>query len=330
MKLNSKLNGLGKLFRLIFWLIAAAIVVCLITTTAYLYSTQDSPSGKRIIKGIGDSVVITFDEADIPHIKANSQTDALFALGYLHATERSWQMEINRRLASGRLSEILGSEAVKIDRFLRTLGIKRTAERQFDRYPVATKRLLQAYADGVNAGNAQLGWALPLEYFLTGSKPGHWSPTDSVAWMLMMALDLGGNWDKELQRLELSQFLTTKQIWEVIPPYEPGGQVSNMDFAKMYKDLNVFNPTAGPAEDRSKNLPPTEQGSIDLPGGKEGIGSNNWALSGKLTSSGKPLLANDPHLGLTTPAVWYFARQNTKLQELLILNGDHLLTRASH
>ena len=304
---NSKLTRFGKLFRLIFWLITAALAICLITVIAYLYSTQGSPSGKRIIKGIGDSVVITFDEADIPHIKANSQTDALFALGYLHATERSWQMEINRRLASGRLSEILGSESVKIDRFLRTLGIKRTAERQFDRYPVATKRLLQAYADGVNTGNAQLGWALPLEYFLTGSKPGHWSPTDSIAWMLMMALDLGGNWDKELQRLELSQFLTTKQIWEVLPPYEPGGQVSNMDFAKIYKDLKVFNPVAGPAEGGSKNLPSTEHGSINLPGGKEGIGSNNWALSGKLTSSGKPLLANDPHLGLSTPAVWYFA-----------------------
>ncbi|MBU3608882.1 penicillin acylase family protein [Polynucleobacter nymphae] len=307
MKLNSKSTGLGKLFRLIFWFITGALVLCLVTITAYLYSTQNSPSGKRIIKGIGDSVVITFDGADIPHIKTNSQADALFALGYLHATERSWQMEINRRLASGRLSEILGSESVKIDRFLRTLGIKRAAERQFDRYPVATKRLLQAYADGVNTGNAQLGWALPLEYFLTGSKPGHWSPTDSVAWMLMMALDLGGNWDKELQRLELSQFLTTKQIWEVLPPYEPGKQVSNMDFAKMYKDLKVFNPAAGPTEDNYKNLPSTEQGSIDLPGGKEGIGSNNWALSGKLTSSGKPLLANDPHLGLSTPAVWYFA-----------------------
>jgi len=307
MKLNSKSTGLGKLFRLIFWFVTGTLVLCLVTITAYLYSTQNSPSGKRIIKGIGDSVVITFDGADIPHIKANSQADALFALGYLHATERSWQMEINRRLASGRLSEILGSESVKIDRFLRTLGIKRAAERQFDRYPVATKRLLQAYADGVNTGNAQLGWALPLEYFLTGSKPGHWSPTDSVAWMLMMALDLGGNWDKELQRLELSQFLTTKQIWEVLPPYEPGGQVSNMDFAKIYKDLKVFNPAAGPAEGNYKNLPSTEQGSIDLPGGKEGIGSNNWALSGKLTSSGKPLLANDPHLGLSTPAVWYFA-----------------------
>jgi len=297
MKLNGKLTGLGKLLRPVFWVVISILAICLVTTIAYLYSAQSSPSGKRTIKGISDSVVITFDESDIPHIKANSQADALFALGYLHATERSWQMEINRRLASGRLSEILGSETIKIDRYLRTLGIKRTAERQFDRYPVATKRLLQAYADGVNTGNAQLGWALPIEYFLTGSKPGHWSPTDSVAWMLIMALDLGGNWDRELQRLELSQFLTTKQIWEILPPYEPGAPVSNLDFAKMYQDLKLFNPAAGS----------TELGSLNLPGGKEGIGSNNWALSGKLTSSGKPLLANDPHLGLSTPAIWYFA-----------------------
>ena len=283
--------------RLVFWVVTSVLVICLVTMIAYLYSAQSSPSGKRTIKGISDSVVITFDESDIPHIKANSQTDALFALGYLHATERSWQMELNRRLASGRLSEILGSETVKIDRFIRTLGVKRAAERQFDRYPVATKRLLQAYADGVNTGNAQLGWALPVEYFLTGSKPGHWSPTDSVAWMLMMAYDLGGNWDKELQRLELSQFLTTKQIWEILPSFETGGPVSNIDFAKIYKDLNIFNPF-----EKS-----TELGSFNLPGGKEGIGSNNWALSGKLTASGKPLLANDPHLGLSAPAIWYFA-----------------------
>ena len=307
MKSISKLTGLGRLLRPVFWAVASALTICLVTTITYLYSAQDSPSGKRMIKGVGDSVIITFDESDIPHIKANSQTDALFALGYLHATERSWQMEVNRRLASGRLSEILGSETVKIDRFIRTLGIKRAAEHQFDRYPVAAKRLLQAYADGVNTGNTQLGWALPLEYFLTGSKPGHWSPTDSVAWMLMMALDLGGNWDKELQRLELSQFLTTKQIWEILPSLEPDAPVSNMDFAKMYKDLKVFNPVAGPSKGKSKNLPSTELGSFDLPGGKEGIGSNNWALSGKLTSSGKPLLANDPHLGLSAPAIWYFA-----------------------
>jgi len=307
MKFNSNMTELGKLLRLTFWALVIVLAACLVVTAAYLYSAQSSPSGKRSIKGISDSVAISFDEFDIPHIKAKSQADALFALGYMHASERSWQLEMNRRLASGRLSEILGSETVKIDRFIRTLGIKRVAEQQFDRYPVNAKRLLQSYADGVNAGNANLGWALPLEYFLTGSKPGHWSPTDSVAWMMMMALDLGGNWDKEFQRLELSQFLTTKQIWEILPPYEPGSQVSNLDFAKMYKDLNLFNPAAGPIEGRSKNLPSTELGSFDLPGGKEGIGSNNWALSGKLTSSGKPLLANDPHLGLSAPAIWYFA-----------------------
>jgi len=229
-------------------------VVILTITLIYLYSTQSHVSGKRIIKGLGDAVVITFDEADIPHIKASNQSDALFALGYLHATERSWQMEMNRRIASGRLSEILGAETVNIDRFIRTLGIKRAAEQQFDKYPVSSKRLLQAYADGVNAGNAQLGWALPIEYFLSNSKPGHWSPTDSVAWMLMMAYDLGGNWHKELQRLELSRFLTTHQIWDVMPPYEIGEPVTNIDFAKIYKDLDVFNPNSGPINNRSKNF----------------------------------------------------------------------------
>ena len=299
--------GLRKILRPLSWLIGIACVLCLTVAIIYLSSAKSTPGGKTIIKGLADPVVITFDEADIPHIKANSQADALFALGYLHASERSWQMEMNRRLASGRLSEILGDKTVKIDRFIRTLGIKRTAERQYDRYPITIKRDLQAYADGVNAGNANLGWALPVEYFLTGSKPGHWSPTDSVAWMLMMSYDLGGNWSKELLRFELSQFLSTKQVWEVVQPYIPGELVTDADFAKMYRELNVFNTSLKEPAPRPNNLPSTELSSNDLPGGKDGIGSNNWALSGKLTSSGKPLLANDPHLGLSAPSIWYFA-----------------------
>ncbi|QWE19356.1 penicillin acylase family protein [Polynucleobacter corsicus] len=307
MKMPTPSSGLKSAIKGIFWLGSAALVLIIAVGIIYLISAQTSPSGKRIIKSLGDSVSITFDESDIPHIQAKSSTDALFALGYLHASERSWQMEINRRLASGRLSEILGKETFEIDRFIRTLGIKRAAEKQFDRYPIATKRLLQSYADGVNAGNAHLGWALPVEYFLTGSKPGNWSPTDSVAWMLMMALDLGGNWQKELQRLELSQFLSTKQVWEVIPAYTPGEPVSNTDFAKMYRDINVFNPNPLARDQKSKKLPATELTINEVPGGKDGIGSNNWALSGKLTASGKPLLANDPHLGLSAPAIWYMA-----------------------
>ena len=307
MKSPVNTSKLVRRLRPLLWLVAMALVCILLGVIAYLFSAQTSISGKRQIKNLGDSVVISFDESDIPHIKANSPADALFALGYLHATERSWQLEMNRRIGSGRLSELLGKDTVPIDRFIRTLGIKRAAERQYDRYPAAIKHLLQSYADGVNTGNAHLGWALPIEYFLTGSRPGHWSPTDSVAWMLMMAYDLGGNWQKELQRLELSQFLTTKQVWEVIPLHNQNETLSNLDFAKLYRDLKVFNPKTGPAEGKSKDLPATELAMYELPGGKDGIGSNNWALSGKLTSSGKPLLANDPHLGLSAPAIWYFA-----------------------
>ena len=125
--------------------------------------------------------------------------------------------------------------------------------------------------------------------------------------MLMMAYDLGGNWQKELQRLELSEFLSTKEVWDVVEPYTADELMSNMDFAMMYRDMNVFNPTPSIRGTRSQNLPSTELAVTDLGGSKDGLGSNNWAISGKHTVSGKPLLANDPHLGLSTPAAWYFA-----------------------
>lgn len=306
-------------FRILKWLSLSllgliTLIACL--GTIYWFATKNSPSGKERIMGLNDTVNISFDASEIPHIKATTAGDAFFALGFLHATERSWQMEINRRLAAGRLSEILGEDTLKIDRFMRTVGIKHSAERQFERYPVEAKRLLQSYADGVNAGNAKLGWALPLEYFLTRSRPGHWSPSDSIAWMLMMAMDLGGNWQKELQRLELSRDLTTAQIWEVLPPYTQGNPVSKMDFGALYKNMGIF-----AKDDTSQSIKPlgiqdvrkldTRQDQMLhalLPGSMEGTGSNNWALSGKRTTSGKPLLANDPHLGLSAPALWYFAR----------------------
>ncbi|WP_231971069.1 penicillin acylase family protein [Polynucleobacter necessarius] len=123
----------------------------------------------------------------------------------------------------------------------------------------------------------------------------------------MMAYDLGGNWQRELQRLELSKFLTTKQVWEMYPPYGTDEPVSNVDFAKMYREMSVFPSSPKPVEGKPQNLPATELGKLMQMGGNNGIGSNNWALSGKLTTTGKPLLANDPHLGLSVPAIWYFA-----------------------
>ena len=312
MKSTAMRSPLKRFMRYVVFALVLILLLILGLGATYLISAKSSLSGVVTSATLNQSVQIQFDANDVPHIKAKSQNDAFYTLGFLHATERSWQLEVSRRLASGRLSEILGERTVSLDRFLRTLGIKFAAEKQYERYPTEIKQLIKAYADGVNAGNQSLGWALPIEYLLTGSQPGHWSPTDSVAWSLMMALDLGDNWQKELFRLELSQHLTTDQIWDVMPPYPGNTPVSNLDFAKLYKELGVFkqSPISLNKQSHRKQDPYLLQ-SADLASwisdNKEGLGSNNWVLAGKKTVSGKPLLANDPHLGLSAPSTWYFA-----------------------
>ena len=283
-------------------LIALAIIG-LTVLTIYFLSTKTTIDGSVEAPGLASPVTIKFDSAGIPHIAANTDQDAWYAIGYLHATERAWQMEFNRRLASGKLAEILGPETLGLDKFMRTLGIKRMAEKQYENLPIEAKRELQAYADGVNEGLRHMGWALPPELLLTRSKPGVWSPTDSVAWSLMMALDLGDNWHKEFMRLELSSHMETSRIWEVLPPYPGESPGTSVNFAHMYREAGIFRkpdtPTARILEHRSLYA--------QLPGTAEGIGSNNWVVAGEKSASGKPWLANDPHLSLTAPAVWYVA-----------------------
>lgn len=310
MRTLKRKSSLTKFLRYLIVALILLFICLVILAVSYWVSAKSNLSGIIISAGLGQTVQIQFDENDVPHVKAKSQRDAYYTLGFLHATERSWQLEISRRLASGRLSEILGERTVSLDRFIRTLGIKQAAEKQFERYPAEIKQLVQAYADGVNAGNQALGWALPIEYFLTGSKPGYWSAADSVAWSLMMALDLGDNWQKELFRLELSQYLSTADIWQVMPPYPGTNPVSNIDFAKLYREHQVFRPTQSKVQ-TSRDREPYLLKHADTVGWlsdqQEGLGSNNWVLTGKKTISGKPLLANDPHLGLSAPSTWYFA-----------------------
>ncbi len=308
MQINNRTLTLKRLFRYFLYALCALLVALVIFILIYWFSAKSNFSGTIISGNLNQNVQIQFDENDIPHIKAKTQRDAFYALGFVHATERSWQLEISRRLASGRLSEILGERTVPIDRFLRTLGIKQAAEKQYERYPPEMKQLLQAYAEGVNAGNRALGWALPVEYFLTGSKPGYWSPSDSIAWSLMMALDLGDNWQKELFRLELSQYLTTANIWDVMPPYPGTSPLTNIDFAKLYRDHDVFKKKLTTnAQISERYLATSNDLRVWLTDHQEGLGSNNWVLTGKKTVTGKPFLANDPHLGLSAPSTWYFA-----------------------
>ncbi|HEY6824302.1 MAG TPA: penicillin acylase family protein, partial [Steroidobacteraceae bacterium] len=243
-------------------------------------------SGEVIVRGIERPVEVLRDTDGIPHIFAQSEADAHFALGFVHAQDRLWQMEMNRRIAAGRLAEVLGPAALDTDRFLRTLGIRRVAEANIGALDADSRRLLAAYTAGVNAFLATKP-VVPPEFWLLGVTPEPWSEVDSAAWVKMLAWDLGGNWRSELLRMQLAHSLPTAAIQQFLPPYPGDKPVELPDLAALY----------------GKPAGPLVPGVSDAPAG----GSNSWVVSGAHTKSGKPLLANDPHLGLTAPSIWYFA-----------------------
>ncbi len=188
----------------------------------YLYLRQSLPQTKGEIRlpGLGASAEVLRDRYGIPHIFAGSVEDASFALGFVHAQDRLWQMEMSRRIASGRVAEIVGPGGLETDRFLRTLGVRRAAEANLRTLDAETRKLLDAYTAGVNAFIAS-DPVLPPEFWLTGARPEPWTPADSVAWTKMMAWDLGGNWRSELLRMRLAKTLPLARIHELLPPY-PG------------------------------------------------------------------------------------------------------------
>jgi len=276
--------------------IGLALLASLIVAAAgaYVWLRQSLPqtSGTLSVPGLGAPVEIVRDANDVPHIYAKSIADAHFALGYVHAQDRLWQMEMNRHVASARLSEILGRASLDTDRFLRTLGVHRAAVATLPHLDGATRAALAAYAAGVNAFLATRKGPLPPEFVALGVTPEPWQPADSVAWLKMMAWDLGGNWSTEILRLRLAQRLDSRQIAEFVPPYPGDAPLPVRDLAALYRGLAPAAATIVAA------APPS------LP---EGAGSNNWVVAGARSASGKPLLANDPHLGLNVPAIWYFA-----------------------
>jgi penicillin amidase len=234
----------------------------------------------------------------------------------VHAQERGWQLEFNRRLMRGELSEILGAATLDTDKLMRTLGIIRMAQKQLKGLSPATQAALQAYSEGIQ--NAwQSGAVRPSpEFKLLGTVPGGlkgqaWSPEDSLGWALMMALDLGGNWGQEFARLSASQVLNHEQLWQLMPPYPGEKPATAVDLPAFYAELGVYAPKGSTASASQPVLNGLAQWSADWVrdvGILEGKGSNNWVVPGSRTVSGKPLLANDPHLALSAPAIWYFAR----------------------
>ena len=281
--------------------------------------------GQVKLQGLKAPVQISRDSSDVTHIEGASALDTWRGLGFVHAQERGWQLEFNRRLMRGELSEILGAATLDTDKLMRTLGIIGMAQKQLQGLSPATQAALQAYSEGIQ--NAWLSGAVrpSPEFKLLGTQAGGpkgqaWSPEDSLGWALMMALDLGGNWGQEFARLSASKVLNHEQLWQLLPPYPGEKPATTVDLPALYAQLGVYSPKG-----QTKAFPFTAapnalaQWSADWVrdvGILEGKGSNNWVVPGSHTVSGKPLLANDPHLALSSPAIWYFAHLKAPAGEL--------------
>jgi penicillin amidase len=267
---------------------------------AYLQRAAPRVDGNLVLPGAKATILIQRDAHGVPTIRAESAHDAWFGLGVVHVQDRLWQMEIHRRIGAGRLAEAFGPAALDTDRFLRALGVRRTAAAQWARASAESKAVLQAYTAGVNVALAQAVKARPPEFLILGIKPAPWDPVDSLAWSIMMAWDLGGNWRSEINRLRLSAVLPVERIDELLPPYPGDSPLPARDYVQLYRDLGL---AQGATRKAWLNLPEQAPSS-----GIEGTGSNNWVLAGARSTTNAPLLANDPHLGLTAPALWYLAR----------------------
>jgi penicillin amidase len=267
------------------------VVLVLAATGGFLYLRQSLPAweGEVSVAGLDAPIEILRDRFGVPHIFAASERDAHFGLGYVHAQDRLWQMEMNRRIGAGRLAEALGRRALQADRFLRTLGVRRAAESNLTHLDDETRRNLDAYAAGVNAF-LRARPVLPPEFWITGIEPEPWSPADSLTWLKMMAWDLGGNWRNELLRMRLSKTLPMARIQEFLPPYPGDAPLPIRDLRELYHDVE----------------PPRVTRNGDVPYFSDSLdASNSWAVA--RSASGKPLLAHDPHLRLTAPSFWYLA-----------------------
>ncbi|TFC14550.1 penicillin acylase family protein [Cryobacterium algoritolerans] len=285
-------------------------------------------SGQATLTGLGDDVTVYRDRAGIPQILARSAGDLFKAEGYVHAQDRFWEMDFRRHVTSGRLSELFGRSQVGTDTFIRTLGWRAVAEQEVALLDLVTLGYYQAYADGVNAYLAgHSGADLSLEYAVLalqnpGYTPEPWTPADSVAWLKAMAWDLRSNLDDEIDRAMLAGSLNPAEVARLHPDYPYAAHptiVGGMPATAGAVAASVTQPVtqavapttlaAGAEAAMASSLNGLHDTLAAVPellgpaGGE--IGSNSWVVSGSHTATGRPILANDPHLGAVMPSVWY-------------------------
>jgi penicillin amidase len=259
-----------------------ALPASMLVGTWLLWTRRALPQvdGQERLAGLAAEVIVRRDGLGIPHVQAASIADALRAQGYVTAQDRLWHMDVLRRRALGELAEAFGPALLRTDREARTLGLGYAARRELPTLSEDLRRAVQAYTDGVNAYIAGHPEALPLEFRLLRYEPRPWTPVDTLAVGMLLSYDLAQGWDSEATRALLERRLSP--------------EVLDMLYPVRFADDRVLFGDDSPAPGLASPVTPAEQAK----------GSNNWVISGAHTATGKPLLANDPHLALGVPSIW--------------------------
>jgi len=326
---------LRTILRFLIWALLIIAIVAGGAAWWFIYRPLPQLDGSISLPGLQKEITVERDNWGVPHIRASSLQDAVEAQGYVMAQDRLWQLDLMRRASRGQLSEIVGPLALKSDKQFRTFGFSRAAERDYAAMDKDSRALMEAYARGVNAFIEQHQKSLPLEFTLLKYKPQPWQPTDSLVIAGYMYQTLTDTWERELDRAKVEERVganRSKDLFAVDAPMDhfvvgdpevpnDGSQASRVDPDDEDDDddmptdtiLKAAVPGAGGVRtpetfaDVTSALWPSIEGYLEETQSeiRQGLGSNNWVVSGAHTATGKPLLANDTHLELSIPPIWY-------------------------
>ncbi|GAB4477674.1 MAG: penicillin acylase family protein [Anaerolineae bacterium] len=307
-------------------ILGVILLLALILVGAWLWLTRrpfPRVNGRVEVKGVSAPVVIYRDEYGVPHIYAETAEDLFFAQGYVQAQDRYFQMEFGRRVGAGRLSELFGEGLLESDIFLRTVGYHRVAEQEWAQADADFRQALEAFSAGVNAyTQSRPPGRLALEFALLGLQGVDvtvepWTPVDTLTWQKVMSQSLSYSARGELNQMAMIPLVGLGMTADYYAPFRqtfpyivPDAELEAM---ALLGDVDSMEATLADYARAGMNpallgftIPETiDLSAISPLGQDEGIGSNNWAISGDLTTTGMPILANDPHLGIQMPSIWY-------------------------
>ena len=325
LELRRGFRELPRPLRITSWIAVAlvlAVVAAGIAGTVVVRRSFPQTTGTITVPGLEGRVTVIRDAAGIPQIYGDTLDDIARAQGYVQAQERFYEMDVRRHATAGRLAEMFGSQALESDEVVRTMGWRRVAEQELGLIKPRTRSFLEAYAEGVNAYlHTHSPSQISLEYVLLAAggldyTPEDWSPVDSLAWLKAMAWDLRGNMQDEIDRALSTAEVGAARASALFPPY-PYAQHAPIVAGGAVVD-GVFDQDAPVGATRNPTRPPFTADQIGrlerlrtmldaLPawmGHGDGLGSNSWVVSGAHTTTGQPLLADDPHLGVGMPGIW--------------------------